>query len=101
MAETIVNPKAVEALNSKIANRDYTSGGMIDISSYNTSSNQYTTPTNGYVRVKSSGAVINIGSGGAEAYVTSYNDTVLIYVPAGTKLHIFSSDGTARFIPLY
>ena len=80
----------------------------IDISAYNSSSNQYTAPTDGYVRMELRNAnqyfYLNINNatllGGEGHQVANANDYMTVFVRKGMKLYYNGTVQTAMFYSL-
>ena len=98
----------VDSLNSKIT--AHTVGTAVDISGYNTASNKYTCPSDGYIRVRSGSAVGNVIAvdvDGIDVWTcciatnkSAYNS---MFVRAGMQVYVYVNEGTgtfARFSPL-
>ena len=98
----------LDSLNSKIT--AHTVGTAVDISGYNTASNKYTCPSDGYIRVRSGSAVGNVIAvdvDGIDVWTcciatnkSAYNS---MFVRAGMQVYVYVNEGTgtfARFSPL-
>ena len=80
----------------------------IDISSYNTDTNQYTAPTDGYVRMELRNAnqyfylYVNNATvlGGEGHQVTNANDYICAFVRKGMRIYYYGTVQTAVFYSL-
>ena len=98
----------VDSLNSKIT--AHTIGTYVDIIGYNTTSNKFTCPSDGYIRVKSGttdGNVVAVDVNGIDVWAcciannkSAYNT---LFVRAGMQAYVYVNEGPgayARFSPL-
>lgn len=99
---------SVDSLNSKIT--AHTIGTYVDIIGYNSTSNKFTCPSDGYIRVKSgttNGNVIAVDVNGLDVWAccitndkSAYN---VLFVRAGMQAYVYVNEGSgayARFSPL-
>ena len=98
----------ITSLNSKIT--AHTIGTYVDIIGYNSTSNKFTCPSDGYIRVKSgttNGNVIAVDVNGLDVWAccitndkSAYN---VLFVRAGMQAYVYVNEGSgayARFSPL-
>lgn len=103
---TAVPNGGLNALNSEI--EKHTLGTSVDLSPYNSSSNQYTFQSDGYVRATSGNNVndyvlIYVSSSvriTAKTQVANYTETNSVFVKKGMTCYVTSTGGTAYFFPL-
>lgn len=83
---------AIGALNSR------TPGGVVDIRSYSSSSNMYTTTTDGYLQLQGSNCRVVISNGNTIAY--SSGSITGIYIKRGISLYVAGTPTLVNFISL-
>lgn len=75
-----------------------TAGAPIDISSHASSSNKYTTSTDGYVQLQGTNAKVILANG--NSVMSSNGDLVGIYIKKGMEIYLSGTITLANFIPL-
>ena len=76
-----------------------TDGTSVDISSYSSSSNKYTAPQNGYVRMSGSSSSLYIGDSNTLILSPGNVPYACAYIPKGAKIYV-TNVSAAKFIPL-